>query len=40
MDSTENLQPKNHPGRLNHNSNTYGKEVGDHAGHVLGDRFG
>lgn len=27
-------------GRLNHNSNTYGKEAGDHAGHIFGDRFG
>ena len=24
----------------NHNSNTYGKEIGDHAGHIFGDRFG
>lgn len=38
--STENLQLKKHTGRLNHNSNTYGKEVGDHAGHIFGDRFG
>lgn len=38
--STENFQPKKHTGRLNHNSNTYGKEVGDHAGHIFGDRFG
>ena len=38
--STDNLQIKTHEGRLNHNSNTYGKEVGDHAGHIFGDRFG
>ena len=38
--STDNLQIKTHEGRLNHNSNTYGKEIGDHAGHIFGDRFG
>ena len=29
-----------HEGRLNHNPNTYGKETGDDAGHLFGDRFG
>ena len=38
--STDNLQLKTHEGRLNHNPNTYGKEAGDHAGHLFGDRFG
>lgn len=38
--STDNLQIKTHESRLNHNSNTYGKEIGDHAGHIFGDRFG
>ena len=38
--STDNLQLKTHEGRLNHNPNTYGKETGDHAGHLFGDRFG
>ena len=36
----ENLQLKTHEGRLNHNPNTYGKQPGDHAGHIFGDRFG
>ena len=31
---------KTHTGRLDHNPDTYGKEVGDHAGHLFGDRFG
>ena len=26
--------------RLKHNSNTLGKQIGDHAGHLIGDRFG
>ena len=34
------LQFKIHDGRLNHNPNTYGKLEGDHAGHLIGDRFG
>ena len=38
--NTDNLQLKMHEGRLNHNPNTYGKETGDHAGHLFGDRFG
>ena len=38
--STDNLQLKTHEGRLKHNPNTYGKETGDHAGHLFGDRFG
>ena len=38
--STDNLQVKTHEGRLAHNSNTYGKEAGDQAGHIFGDRFG
>lgn len=35
-----NLQFKTHDGRLMHNPNTYGKLEGDHAGHLIGDRFG
>lgn len=38
--STDNLQFKTHEGRLNHNSNTYGKGANDHAGHLFGDRYG
>ena len=38
--STDNLQLKTHEGRLKHNPNTYGKETGDHAGHLFGYRFG
>lgn len=34
------LQLKTHEGRLNHKTNTIGKEIGDQAGHVFGDRFG
>ena len=34
------LQFKTHDGRLDHNPNTYGKRKGDHAGHLIGDRFG
>ncbi len=37
---TDNLQLKTYEGRLSHNANTYGKETGDHAGHLFGDRFG
>lgn len=36
----EHEQLKIHEGRLNHNPNTYGKEVGDQAGHIFGDKFG
>ena len=36
----DDLQFKTHDGRLKHNSNTYGKQEGDHAGHLIGDRFG
>ncbi len=38
--STENLQPKIHSGRLRHDPNSFGKEIGDHSGHIFGDRFG
>lgn len=34
------LKAKTHDGRLGHNSKTYGKLEGDHAGHLFGDRFG
>ena len=37
---TDDLQEKDHEGRLKHNPNTYGKETGDHAGHLFADRFG
>ena len=37
---TDDLQLKEHEGRHKHNPNTYGKEPGDHAGHLFGDRFG
>ena len=37
---TDNLQLKTHDGRLIHNPNTLGKLEGDHAGHLIGDRFG
>ena len=37
---TDDLQLKTHEGRYKHNPNTYGKELGDHAGHLFGDRFG
>ena len=37
---TDDLQLKDHEGRHKHNPNTYGKESGDHAGHLFGDRFG
>ena len=37
---TESLQLKKHSGRKKHNPNTYGKQRGDHAGHLFGDRFG
>ena len=36
----DNLQLKTHEGRLQHNPNTPGKEAGDQAGHLIGDRFG
>lgn len=38
--TADRLQLKTHQGRLNHNPNTYGKQAGDHAGHLFGDRFG
>ena len=34
------LQEKTHDERLEHDRNTYGKQAGDHAGHLIGDRFG
>ena len=37
---TDDLQFKKHERRHKHNPNTYGKEPGDHAGHLIGDRFG
>jgi len=37
---TEELQYTERDERLRHNSNTPGKEIGDHAGHLIGDRFG
>lgn len=36
----EQLKLKTHEGRLTHNPNTPGKQAGDHAGHLFGDRFG
>ena len=36
----DDLQFKTHDGRLKHNSKTYGKQEGDQAGHLIGDRFG
>lgn len=38
--STDNLQMTERQKRLYHDSNTPGKEAGDHAGHLFGDRFG
>lgn len=37
---TDNLQLTERKSRLPHNSNTPGKIKGDHAGHIVGDRFG
>ena len=37
---TDKLELKNHEGRLKHDANTLGKQEGDHAGHLFGDRFG
>ncbi|WP_245805781.1 DNA/RNA non-specific endonuclease [Bacillus alkalicellulosilyticus] len=37
---TDNLQLTKRENRLNHNPNTPGKQPGDHAGHLAGDRFG
>ena len=37
---TDDLQFKKHERRHKHNPNTYGKKPGDHAGHLIGDRFG
>jgi hypothetical protein len=36
----EDLQFKDHTGRLTHDPKTLGKLPGDHAGHVIGDRYG
>ena len=36
----EDLQLKLHEDRLRHNSKTFDKEIGDHAGHIFGDLFG
>ncbi|MBQ7972658.1 MAG: DNA/RNA non-specific endonuclease, partial [Lachnospiraceae bacterium] len=38
--NTDNLQLTEREGRLNYNAETPGKEAGDHAGHLAGDRFG
>lgn len=38
--NTEKLQMTERKKRLKHNANTPGKEEGDHAGHLAGDRFG
>lgn len=37
---TDNLQLTTREQRLKHNPNTPGKQSGDHAGHLVGDRFG
>uniref|UniRef100_UPI0027D330B3 DNA/RNA non-specific endonuclease n=1 Tax=Oceanobacillus saliphilus TaxID=2925834 RepID=UPI0027D330B3 len=37
---TDNLQFTTRENRLSHNPNTPGKQPGDHAGHLAGDRFG
>ncbi len=37
---TDNLQLTTREQRLKHNPNTPGKQSGDHAGHLAGDRFG
>lgn len=37
---TDNLQLTDREDRLSHDSDTPGKEEGDHAGHLAGDRFG
>ncbi|MEC2159698.1 T7SS effector LXG polymorphic toxin [Virgibacillus halodenitrificans] len=37
---TDNLQLTTRENRLSHNPNTPGKQQGDHAGHLAGDRFG
>jgi hypothetical protein len=37
---TNNLQLTSRGNRLDHNPNTPGKQQGDHAGHLAGDRFG
>jgi hypothetical protein len=36
----DDLHIKDHDGRLDHNPNTPDKQQGDHAGHLIGDRFG
>ena len=38
--TTNDLKLKSHEGRLPHNPKTPDKQVGDHAGHLFGDRFG
>lgn len=38
--TTDNLQLTQRENRLPHKSNTPGKQPGDHAGHLAGDRFG
>jgi len=38
--STESLKLTEREKRLSHNPKTPGKEAGDHAGHLMGDRFG
>ena len=36
----EKLKFKNHQGRIKHDSKSYGKKKGDHAGHIFADWFG
>ena len=38
--ATEQLHNTSRTGRLKHNSNTPGKNPGDHAGHIIADQFG
>lgn len=37
---TDELQYTERDKRLKHNANSPGKEMGDHAGHLIGDRYG
>ncbi len=37
---TDELQYTERDERLKHNANSLGKEIGDHAGHLIGDRYG
>ena len=37
---TDKLQYTERDERLKHNANSPGKEIGDHAGHLIGDRYG